>query len=179
MLFLHSFCHHLGACDCGFRVLGSNVHGRHCCVTTRITTSRGPKITTPRGHNIMGMPFARSYQPERPSHWTSPYLSHQVCGKSLPAGNEFATHGANRGSCTLCSLHAGLSRGLRPRWSSSSSPLPVPRGHRSLTGRPAGAYSLHGPNKRRKLRFHCEPNKRRKLRYSPSAWLSCFHLTRS
>jgi len=27
--------------------------------------------------------------------------------------------------------------------------------------------------------YHCEPNKRRKLRYSPSAWLSCFHLTRS
>ena len=25
----------------------------------------------------------------------------------------------------------------------------------------------------------CEPKKRRKLRYSPSAWLSCYHLTRS
>ena len=24
--------------------------------------------------------------------------------------------------------------------------------------------------------YDCEPNKRRKLRYSPSAWLSCFHL---
>ena len=24
--------------------------------------------------------------------------------------------------------------------------------------------------------YECEPNKRRKLRYSPSAWLSCFHL---
>ena len=27
--------------------------------------------------------------------------------------------------------------------------------------------------------YHCEPSKRRKLRYSPSAWGSCFHLTRS
>ena len=27
--------------------------------------------------------------------------------------------------------------------------------------------------------YHCEPNKRRKLRYSPSAWLSSFHLTSS
>jgi hypothetical protein len=27
--------------------------------------------------------------------------------------------------------------------------------------------------------YHCEPSKRRKLRYLPSAWLSCFHLTRS
>ena len=27
--------------------------------------------------------------------------------------------------------------------------------------------------------YDCEPSKGRKLRHSPSAWLSCFHLTRS
>ena len=27
--------------------------------------------------------------------------------------------------------------------------------------------------------YHCEPNKRRKFRYSPSVWLSCFHLNSS